>query len=63
MKATKKQGWLYRTSVKVELLLGAVFFSLLGDSAAPERTISLIHTTHNSIIGFDASKGSFNPQE
>lgn len=66
MKANKKRGWFYQTSTKVELLLGAGllwFFSLLSNSAATERMISPVHTTHNSVVGFDVSKGSFNLHE
>lgn len=63
MKTNKKQGWFYQTSTKVELLLGAVFFTILSNSAVTERMISAVHTTHNSIVRFDVSKGSFNPHE
>lgn len=65
MKTNKKQGWFYQASTKVELLLGASFFPLpvLRNSAATEKVISPVYTTHNSIVGFDVSKGSFNPHE
>ena len=63
MKTNKKQEWFYQTSARVELLLGAVFFSLLSNAAVTERMISPVHTTHNSIVGFDVSKGSLDPHE
>lgn len=53
MKTNKKQGWFYQASTKVELLLGASFFPLpvLRNSAATEKMISPVYTTHNSIVG------------
>lgn len=44
---------------------GSPFFFLpvLRNSAATEKMISPVYTTHNSIVGFDVSKGSFNPNE
>lgn len=44
---------------------GSPFFFLpfLRNSAATEEMISPVYTTHNSIVGFDVSKGSFNPNE
>lgn len=66
MKTNKKQGWFYQASTKVELLLEASFSSphhVLRNSAATEKMISPVYTTHNSPVGFDVSKGSFNPHE
>lgn len=65
MKTNKQQEEFYQTSTKVRLLLGAGFFfsPLLSNSAATERMISPVHTTHNSIVRFDVSKESFNPRK
>lgn len=65
MKTNKEQGWFYQASTKVELLLGASFSPspVLRNSAATEKMMSPVYTTHNSTVGFDVSKGSFNPHE
>lgn len=44
---------------------GSLFFPhpVLRNSEATENMSSPAYTTHNSTVGFDVSKGSFNPHE